>query len=74
MPLLAVGWTLDIEMFFYVLFAGCLRIDRAKAPIFACVALVPLYLAEQAGLSDSRVLACYFFRVRHRRLLSLAIA
>lgn len=59
MPLLAVGWTLNIEMFFYLLFAGCLRIDRAKAPIFACAALVLLYWAEQTGLSANKVLATY---------------
>jgi exopolysaccharide production protein ExoZ len=41
-PLLGVGWTLNLEMFFYVLFAVALRINRRAAPLIVCVILVAL--------------------------------
>ncbi|MEY9131934.1 exopolysaccharide production protein ExoZ [Bradyrhizobium diazoefficiens] len=59
LPILSVGWTLNIEMFFYVLFALSLRIDRARAPLFACITLVALFLAQRCGLSDGKVLATF---------------
>lgn len=39
-PLLGVGWTLNLEMFFYVLFAVSLLVSRRWAPVLACAALV----------------------------------
>jgi len=33
MPVLSVGWTLNLEMFFYVLFAVALKISRTYAPL-----------------------------------------
>jgi exopolysaccharide production protein ExoZ len=59
LPVLSVGWTLNIEMFFYVLFALSLRIDRDKAPLYVCVTLVALFLARRSGLSDGKVLATF---------------
>ena len=43
-PLLSVGWTLNYEMFFYVLFAACLllRRDRALLLLTAIMALLAL--------------------------------
>jgi exopolysaccharide production protein ExoZ len=59
MPILPVGWTLNMEMFFYVLFALSLRIGRAKAPLYACITLVALILAQRCGLSDGKMLATF---------------
>lgn len=39
-PVLGVGWSLNMEMFFYVLFALSLRINRRWAPLTVAVALV----------------------------------
>jgi exopolysaccharide production protein ExoZ len=56
MPILGVGWTLNIEMFFYLLFALSLRINRTMAPLFAGVALTTLYFLDGSGLAQSKML------------------
>ena len=40
LPLLGVGWTLNLEMFFYVLFALSLLVSRRWAPALVCAALI----------------------------------
>jgi len=40
LPYLGVGWTLNIEMFFYVVFWGALKISRRFAPLIACAVLI----------------------------------
>ena len=47
-PLLTVGWTLNYEMFFYVLFAICMLIPRKCTPFAAIVLLVSLRPLQQA--------------------------
>lgn len=42
-PLLSVGWTLNIEMFFYAVFGICLRLSKRLAPLLASVVLVALF-------------------------------
>jgi peptidoglycan/LPS O-acetylase OafA/YrhL len=42
-PILSVGWTLNIEMFFYVLFGLTLRFSQRWAPLIASVILIALY-------------------------------
>lgn len=39
LPVLGVGWTLNLEMFFYLLFAGALTISRKWAPLI-CAAIL----------------------------------
>ena len=39
-PLSGVGWTLNIEMFFYALFWASLKISRRFAPLIVCAVLV----------------------------------
>ena len=40
MPLLFLGWTLNYEAFFYVVFAGCLAISNRLAPLIALGVLI----------------------------------
>jgi exopolysaccharide production protein ExoZ len=42
-----VGWTLNLEMFFYVLFAVALRINRCSAPLIVCVILIALKVVNR---------------------------
>ncbi len=39
-PVLGVGWTLNIEMFFYIAFWGGLSVSRRFAPIIVCAVLL----------------------------------
>lgn len=48
-PLLFLGWTLNYEMFFYVVFAGCLAIFKARAPIASAMVLI-LIVAVTYGI------------------------
>jgi exopolysaccharide production protein ExoZ len=41
-PMLGVGWTLNLEMYFYVLFAAALRISPKHAPILTAAAVVSI--------------------------------
>jgi exopolysaccharide production protein ExoZ len=40
LPLLGVGWTLNLEMFFYAVFALSLAVSRRWAPALTCAALI----------------------------------
>jgi peptidoglycan/LPS O-acetylase OafA/YrhL len=44
-PVLSVGWTLSLEMYFYLLFAGALQINRRAAPAIAAVAVFAVWLS-----------------------------
>lgn len=45
-PILTVGWTLNFEMMFYVVFAGCLVINSVRLRLAAvCAAIVAIWLA-----------------------------
>jgi exopolysaccharide production protein ExoZ len=57
-PLLAVGWTLNLEMFFYVLFAGALVLSTRWAPLLVCGALLTFKLAYRFGCSAA---ICEFY-------------
>jgi exopolysaccharide production protein ExoZ len=58
-PLLAVGWTLNLEMFFYALFATMLIISRRLAPLLTCLALIAIKIAHQA--LGCTALPCEFY-------------
>ena len=55
-PVLAVGWTLNFEMFFYLLFAIALALGirplRMLAPLFVLILLVPASVFARIGLID----------------------
>jgi peptidoglycan/LPS O-acetylase OafA/YrhL len=44
-PILFVGWTLNYEMFFYVVLAICLAVNRKRAPLLASVVIFVTILA-----------------------------
>ncbi|WP_158747049.1 acyltransferase [Acidisphaera sp. L21] len=53
LPVLFVGWTLNYEMMFYVLFALCLFVPVPTQRLWAIsVALLTLWIAGQSGISD----------------------
>ncbi len=49
LPALGVGWTLNLEMYFYALFALSLAISRRLAPIMTACAIVAVMLIHSAG-------------------------
>ena len=57
-PILPVGWTLNLEMFFYVLFAIALMISRRWAPILTCIALLAIKIVHRLGCS---AMLCEFY-------------
>lgn len=51
-PILFVGWTLNYEMYFYVVLALCLLVSRKRAPVIAAaVLLIILVLCQPFGHS-----------------------
>ena len=48
-PLLTVGWTLNLEMLFYLLFGVMLAVSTKWAPILTCAALLALKLLRKLG-------------------------
>jgi exopolysaccharide production protein ExoZ len=58
-PLLAVGWTLNLEMFFYVLFATMLVVSRRLAPLLTCLALIAIKIVHQEF--GCNALLCEFY-------------
>lgn len=51
-PLLGVGWTLNLEVLFYVIFAISLQIRAAAAPLLACGVLIGLKLLKWIAWPD----------------------
>jgi exopolysaccharide production protein ExoZ len=58
-PLLAVGWTLNLEMFFYAVFALSLAISRRWAPLLTCAALIAAKIVH--GQLGCTALLCKFY-------------
>jgi exopolysaccharide production protein ExoZ len=48
-PLLGVGWTLNLEMYFYALFAAALWLHRSLAPLLAAAAVLAEFALHAAG-------------------------
>jgi exopolysaccharide production protein ExoZ len=69
-PILPVGWTLNLEMFFYVLFAIALVISRRWAPLLTGLALVAIKIVHQLGCS---ALLCAFYAHDYTAFLILGI-
>jgi exopolysaccharide production protein ExoZ len=56
-PTLALGWTLNYEMYFYLLFTAALVFTLRHAPLLACVFIVAICMVIRfAGLEDRSVL------------------
>ena len=71
-PLLLVGWTLNLEMFFYLLFAGALLISRRYAPFLVCVALVAFKLIPSA--LGCTAIPCVYYAHDYTTFLILGVA
>ena len=70
-PILSVGWTLNLEMFFYMLFAAALMISRRWGPLLTCLALVSIKIVHrQLGCS---ALLCEFYAHDYTIFLILGI-
>jgi peptidoglycan/LPS O-acetylase OafA/YrhL len=59
MPTLLLGWSLNFEMFFYVLFALSLRISPHRAPLITVGWIVAFVLAIHAIASNNDVMNFY---------------
>ncbi len=70
-PLLFVGWTLNIEMYFYVLFAVALRLDRRLAPLIAAGGVLVGMALPSAGCT---LTACQVYAYPHVRYFIVGIA
>jgi exopolysaccharide production protein ExoZ len=49
-PVLHVGWTLNFEMYFYLVFAGALWINQRFAPLIAAAFIYGVLLLDAAGI------------------------
>jgi exopolysaccharide production protein ExoZ len=59
-PLLGVGWTLNIEMYFYAIFSFALFLGKSLAPIFSSVVIVAVWsIGKHAGAAGSDWLRLY---------------
>ena len=59
-PLLGVGWTLNIEMYFYGIFSLMLYFGKSMAPIFSCAAVILVWLiGNSTGETGSSSLKLY---------------
>lgn len=58
-PTLVLGWSLNYEMFFYVLFAISLRISRRYAPAITCVWILAFMAAIHAFANGNQTLSFY---------------
>ena len=67
-PVLSVGWTLNLEMYFYLIFAGALQISRRAAPVI--VAVVVLIVWFSGRISTSAVADPDFSRTSLRLSIS----
>jgi len=71
-PVLRVGWTLNYEMFFYVLFGVALAISKRWAPLIAAVVLL-LLQAVQHFAPCGRVCSTYGGRVTGFFVIGIAL-
>jgi exopolysaccharide production protein ExoZ len=57
-PIIGVGWTLNLEMFFYFVFGLALLVTRTWAPILACIVL--LGMKSEAVLSACGPICAFY--------------
>jgi len=70
-PLLGVGWTLNLEMLFYLLFGAMVAVSRRWAPILACAALIALKTLPKLGCTAA---ACQLYANGYTTYLILGVA
>jgi exopolysaccharide production protein ExoZ len=58
-PTLLLGWSLNFEMFFYVLFAIALRLSPRRAPVLCVAALVGYVVVIHASGSEGPIRSFY---------------
>ena len=58
-PVLGVGWTLDMEMFFYVVFAVALFAGKQIAPILASLVLIIIKVLYVTGICTNNYFEFY---------------
>ena len=58
-PTLMLGWSLNFEMFFYVLFALQLRVSQKLSPLLTCAWIVAFVIAINAIASTNPILNFY---------------
>lgn len=51
-PMLGVGWTLNLEVYFYVVFAAALTISRTLAPLIAAAVVYAVIKANDFGVEN----------------------
>lgn len=57
-PTLAVGWTLNVEIYFYVIFAISLSFSRHYAPIIASIAILLVMIGSRSAQCG---VVCYYY-------------
>jgi exopolysaccharide production protein ExoZ len=73
-PVLSLGWTLNYEMLFYVLFAIALCFDLRKGMIFVVACLTVLGIGGMTGLVKAPVLAFWFNSIVLEFVLGIGLA
>jgi exopolysaccharide production protein ExoZ len=69
-PLLVVGWTLNLEMLFYLLFGAMLAVSRRWAPLLTCAALFALKTLPRLGCTAA---ACELYADPYTTYLILGV-
>jgi exopolysaccharide production protein ExoZ len=72
MPLLSVGWTLNFEVYFYVVFAIALLINRGLAPLIAWAIVYAVIRANDYGI-DSWLIKFYSHSYVHFFLYGIGL-
>ncbi|KVT65702.1 hypothetical protein WK55_31640 [Burkholderia ubonensis] len=58
-PVLGVGWTLNLEMYFYAIFSICLLVNVRWAPIITALVIVCVKMAAWTASGESSLLTFY---------------
>lgn len=58
-PVMGVGWTLNLEMFFYLVFSVCLLLNQRFAPLMACLVLLAFKVIWLTGLCTADACELY---------------
>lgn len=59
-PIYYLGWTLNYEMFFYIVFAICLQLHY-KTRVYSCIAVIAGCVALRELFGESEIVALYWY-------------